>query len=152
MPFPLLDTATELLTEIILPLLEARDVVALGRTCRQLHSLILDKANPESEFIWKTRINHDLRFPVWVTVNLAMHMGNVADVPTTLQIQRKHSKTKWMAGPVSQDQSAACLVSITMSQMNASRADLVPNLCAHVLCYCAAFAASGEKAAMVDSQ
>lgn len=64
MGFPFLDTATELLTEVVLPLLDAADVVALGRTCKQLHALILDRSNPEAEFIWKTRIKRDLRFPV----------------------------------------------------------------------------------------
>jgi hypothetical protein len=64
MVFPFLDTATEVLTESVLPLLDAADVVSLGRTCRQLHTLILDRNSPEAEFIWKSRIRKDLRFPV----------------------------------------------------------------------------------------
>lgn len=66
MTFPLLDRAPELISELIIPLLSARDVIALGRTCRELHSILLDKSNPESEFIWKRRIKQDLRFPVCV--------------------------------------------------------------------------------------
>lgn len=66
MVFPFVDTATEVLEERILPLLEARDVVSLGRTCKPLYALILDKNNYESEYIWKSRIKQDLRFPVWV--------------------------------------------------------------------------------------
>lgn len=64
MVFPFLTVATELLTEAVLPLLDAADVVALGQTCKQLHALILDKRNPEAEFIWKSRLRQDLRFPV----------------------------------------------------------------------------------------
>ncbi|KAK9898276.1 RCC1/BLIP-II [Cystobasidium minutum MCA 4210] len=64
MVFPFVDTATEVLEERILPLLEARDVVSLGRTCKPLYALILDKNNYESEYIWKSRIKQDLRFPV----------------------------------------------------------------------------------------
>ena len=64
MVFPFLDTATEVLTESILPLLEAADIVSLGRTCKPLYALILDKNSYEAEYIWKTRIRQDLRFPV----------------------------------------------------------------------------------------
>lgn len=64
MVFPFLDTATEVLTESILPLLEARDIVALGCVCKRLHELLLDMRNPEAEFVWKSRIKQDLRFPM----------------------------------------------------------------------------------------
>lgn len=63
MPFPLLDHATDLLTDDILPLLHVKDVLALAATCRALHQLICSSER-EAEMVWKRRIQQDLRFPV----------------------------------------------------------------------------------------
>ena len=51
------------IVDLVVQFLDARDVIALARSCKSLWALLAETDGP-SEGLWKRRIQRDLRFPV----------------------------------------------------------------------------------------